>query len=198
MNLEQILEQLAKFLVKSKKETYASGKKPRVIETITEDKNKHKLKVYEFEDGDLKYIDIFSTNFNEFSGREEVFYKGVLIWDMAYIGRIINRAKLESDVIYRFLKRALLKVDEKIPVRGPLIYNEVNLGYELQSHGEFDLTDFNVSEYIHNLLFEPKKIVYVTHCLGGLTKQKSEDNPKGEIVLYNMVSSEETCLESNT
>ncbi|NCC71717.1 hypothetical protein EOM09_09165, partial [bacterium] len=106
------------FLIKSKKNTYASSK-------ITDKLNKDGSKELIFEENEYKYVDRY-FGYNPFSGLEVVFRQDEYIWSMSYYGRIKSNEVSEKEV-YSFLKQALLNVNENFPLRGPSVFKKEDL-----------------------------------------------------------------------
>ena len=70
----------------------------------------------------FKYRDIY-FGFNPFAGEEVVWQDEKPIWVMHYYGKVISE-RVNIDDVYVVLKAALSKVDEKLPFRGPLHFNQ--------------------------------------------------------------------------
>ncbi len=148
---------LLEFIIEAKKNTYASSK-------ITDKLNKDGSKELIFEKDSLKYIDKY-YGFNPFSGQEIIFkdYKG--IWSMNYYGFIKDHLVSEKEV-YSFLKKALLNVEKRFPLRGPNIYREGDFEYFSDTSGFIE--EFNGKERIdYN-----GKTVYHGFYHGGLLRDK--------------------------
>jgi len=142
-------EKLKKFLVRAKINTYA---------TDGEDNEKTLLdgtKELEFKEGDFLYRDRYFGS-NPFIGEEVVFYNGKVIWGMNYCGGAIS--DVSSEEVYVFLKKALRKVDEIIPFRGPKFFNEGDSKYINKVNG--DIKRFDGIEKIFLNEKEVYKLIY--------------------------------------
>ncbi len=138
------------FLVKAKKTTYAGDGKTQ--------KRQDGCNELIFVKDNLFYRDRYFGS-NPFIGEEVVFLKNNPLWVMNYCGRSLS--KLKSKMVYGFLKKALLMVDEDLPFRGPQEFVEGDWRYINQVKG--DLRFFNgVEEILHN-----GKRVYVCNYHGG-------------------------------
>ncbi len=159
------LEMLAKFLVKAKKNTYASEKG---IE-LTPERPLHKE--LEYSDGEFYYRDSYIGSFQAL-GMEEVRLEnreGHTIWAMAYSGGMLpehhNNVFFAKDIL-RFLKKALSLVTEDIPFRGPILCEEAGFAYENRVEG--DIKRFEGNEKI---FFRGKKL-FDQDYIGGLVIRK--------------------------
>lgn len=159
--MEFNLNQLAKFLVKAKTQTYASDGKEITAQ-------RPGFSELEFKDGDFEYRDSYS-GFFQAPGQEVVRYKGEPAWVMAYSGGM--EKKYHGNVefakkTFSFLKQALLKVEELKPFRGPDNLKEGDWEYINKTEG--DITNFRGQEYI---LYKGEK-VFVQDYIGGLIIEK--------------------------
>lgn len=101
------ISELAHFLVKAKKATYAN----KTNKINSSRKESHD---YSYQENNYTYFDSFFGAEN-FSGQEIVYKDEKPCWSMNYYGRVIGK-NFNGD----FLKEVLLQVDEKSPYRGPL------------------------------------------------------------------------------
>lgn len=122
------------FIVKAKKETYASKKgKVDSLRTGSHD--------YIFRDGEYTYCDsFFGSSF--FSGQEIVYKKDQAIWSMNYYGQV-----LDDHFSGDFLKEALLQVNNEYPYRGIELYNKGEYTYTLAVEG--NINSFSGHEKIY-------------------------------------------------
>ena len=109
--MKENINKLKKFLIEAKQKTYASN----------DSTYKRKLHdgsiLFEYENKDLIYRDLYKGS-SPFIGRETVSHGGEVIWEMFYYGFIIDeRQNPNKEEIYRFLKKALLQMEEKFPYR---------------------------------------------------------------------------------
>lgn len=100
---------LEEFLVRAKKNTYASGNNYT-------DASRMKSKDLLYTEDSYTYLDSY-VGASNFSGEEVVYQEDVPIWSMNYIGRVTNE-KFRSEV----LKQALQRVEVSMPYRGPRIF----------------------------------------------------------------------------
>ena len=86
---------------------------------------------FRYEDGDYMYHDTYVGG-EEFAGEEAVWKKGVTVWAMNYIGRVLDD-RFSGD----FLKEALRAADKRMPYRGPEIYQSGEYTYRCKVTGDF-------------------------------------------------------------
>ena len=86
---------------------------------------------FRYEDGDYMYHDTYVGG-EEFAGEEAVWKKGVTVWAMNYIGRVLDD-RFSGD----FLKEALRAADKKMPYRGPEICQSGEYTYRCKVTGDF-------------------------------------------------------------
>ena len=86
---------------------------------------------FRYEDGDYMYHDTYVGG-EEFAGEEAVWKKGVTVWAMNYIGRVLDD-RFSGD----FLKEALRAADKKMPYRGPEIHQSGEYTYRCKVTGDF-------------------------------------------------------------
>ena len=155
------LLELAKFLVKAKKKTYAgegeeiSPQRPR-------------FKELEYKEGDWYYRDSYS-GFYQAPGQEVVYFQDEPVWAMAYSGGMrkeFYENKALAEKTFNFLKECLSRVEEKEPFRGPRKYSEGDFSYEMELEG--DINDFSGEERIYH----QGKEVFHQYFIGGTIIQK--------------------------
>lgn len=120
--------ELRDFIVKAKRNTYASGAKPKVLDDGFEE--------LAYEEGDLLYRDRWKGS-NPFGGEEIIRQNGKIIWLMNYYGEVFS-SNVESDKVYRFLRKAMSHVNTKRPFRGPSHFEEGEFEYFDKSEGTID------------------------------------------------------------
>ncbi len=127
-------DSLVCFIVKAKRETYASKKgKVDSLRSGSQD--------YIFRDGEYTYYDsFFGSSF--FSGQEVVYKKDQTIWSMNYYGRVLDD-RFSGD----FLKEALLQANNEYPYRGIELYKKGEYTYIMAVDG--DINSFNGDEKIY-------------------------------------------------
>jgi len=139
-------QKLIQFLVKAKKNTYALGGEDNVKKFLDGRKE------YIYKEGNFKYVDIYKGH-EEFEGREEVFHNNKTIWSMKYKGKVLSN-KLSADKIYLFLRKALKKIPDDKPFRGPEELVDGEYKYVNDIIGDID--NFTGEEKI----FYDKKLLY--------------------------------------
>ncbi len=152
------INQLSKFLVKAKINTYASSGEEG--EKILEDGAKE----LKFGEGKLKYRDRY-FGFNPFIGEEIVFQNGKSIWGMNYYGGVISEVAPPRK-IYQFLQEVLKKIRKQKPFRGPDKFKKDDFEYINKTKG--DIEKFEGEEAI----FYKRQIVYKLNYHGGLALSK--------------------------
>ena len=145
------ISELACFLVKAKKATYAN----KTNKVNSSRKESHD---YSYQENNYTYLDSFFGAEN-FSGQEIVYKDGKPCWSMNYYGRVI-----EENFNGDFLKEALLQVDEELPFRGPLFYQKGEYLYLLRIQRKIDF--FQGVEEIYYQTYK----VYEGFIQGGIVK----------------------------
>ena len=145
------ISELACFLVKAKKATYAN----KTNKVNSSRKESHD---YSYQENNYTYLDSFFGAEN-FSGQEIVYKDEKQCWSMNYYGRVI-----EENFNGDFLKEALLQVDEELPFRGPLFYQKGEYLYLLRIQGKIDF--FQGVEEIYYQTYK----VYEGFIQGGIVK----------------------------
>ena len=153
------IEQLSKFLVKAKINTYASSGEGG--EKILFDESKE----FEFEEKEFKYRDRY-FGFDPFIGQETVWQNGKIIWGMNYYGKVVSEV-IPVKQIYQFLKEVLKKVLENKPFRGPDNFKQGDFEYFNKVEGVVE--NFQGEEAI----FYKKQLVYKLNYHGGLVIRKN-------------------------
>ncbi|MEK6903758.1 MAG: DUF5680 domain-containing protein [Nanoarchaeota archaeon] len=137
--------ELVDFIIKSKKQTYASGKPARKLKDGFEE--------FVYEEGDYKYRDRYhARDPRPFGGEEVVWQNGRAIWMMNYYGFMLS-TKVDSKAVYEFLRKAMSLVDEQRPFRGTSNLKEGDFEYIDSSEG--DVNQFKGTERI---LFKGKEV----------------------------------------
>jgi transcriptional regulator with XRE-family HTH domain len=149
---EYAQDDIRKFLIEAKKNTYAGNANE---EKISSRPGSHDLK---YKQGDYEYFDTYLGG-NRFIGEEAVFYKNQPIWAMNYKGIEINDKFSGS-----FLKEALSNIDPNRPYRGMEIYKEGNYTYVCSVEGTFE--DFHGEE----IMYCENEKVYTCNFCGGIVK----------------------------
>ncbi|KKT26206.1 MAG: hypothetical protein UW11_C0019G0017 [Parcubacteria group bacterium GW2011_GWA2_43_9b] len=149
--------QLNKFLVKAKISTYASSGESE--EKLFPDGSKE----FEFRKKELKYRDRY-FGFNPFLGQEVVFQKGKIVWGMNYYSEIISKI-IPPKQVYQFLQRALKKIPDGKPFRGPRRFKKDNFQYFNEVKGVVE--KFEGEEKI----FYKRKLIYRLIYHGGVVME---------------------------
>ncbi len=96
---------------------------------------------FRYENGRYMYHDTYVGG-EEFAGEEAVWRDGVTVYAMNYMGRVLS-----DDFSGNFLKEALRAADEKMPYRGPELYQSGEYTYKCKVTG--DITWFQGYEEIY-------------------------------------------------
>jgi hypothetical protein len=153
------LEELAKFLVKAKRNAWAgNGKeiKPQ----------RPGFKELEFREGDWYYRDSYAGFFWA-PGQEVVWYQNTPVWAMAYNGGMIGNNLDLAVQTFAFLKEALKRVNVKMPFRGPAAYSQED--YEYYANVVGDIRNFKG----HEDVFHRGCLEFEQDYIGGLIVPKS-------------------------
>ena len=145
-----------KFLIKAKKNTYASNGE------FNEKRLKDGAKELVFLDNNFFYRDRYYGS-KKFVGEEIVFIKNKPYWTMNYYGGCINDKCYQKEV-YAFLKKCLKKVNSKTIFRGPKKYEKDNFIYINKIKGS--VKNFHGEE----IIYFQNKSVYRLKYHGGLIK----------------------------
>ena len=151
-------ENLAKFLQKSKRKTFASA---TTIPKFRLDGSKE----YFYKEGNLTYRGKYFGSLVD-TGQELVFHKNKLVWSMSYRGGMVLGKEDLSKKCFSFLKKCLRKAPLFFPVRGPTSYREGVFRYENSWKG--DLEGFIGEEKI----FYEGEQIYFRDYLGGTGSSK--------------------------
>lgn len=148
------INQLNKFLVKAKINTYASSGESG--EKILPDGSKE----FEFKEGKFKYRDRY-FGFNPFIGEEIVWQNEKVVWGMNYYGEVVS-AIIPVKEIYQFLQEALKRIPEDKPFRGPDDFKIDD--FEYVNKNKVTVSRFEGEE----IIFYKKQPVYKLDYHGGL------------------------------
>jgi hypothetical protein len=154
------IDSLEVFLIKAKKNTYASQGDNASVEPLLPG-----TKQLEYQEGDFFYRDIY-VGMSYFVGQEIVYFKNNPIWSMCYAGGVEENVTEESDItqVYRFLRDALGKVSKENLFRGPKIVKDNNKEYIHVSDGTIESSSGSESIRIDG------KRVYHLRYNGGIIK----------------------------
>jgi hypothetical protein len=153
-------EQLVKFLLKAKANTYASQgddatvKSPLLLGT-------HQL---EYSEAPFLYRDIY-TGSAMFAGQEIVYCNGKPVWTMSYAGNIpANVSNSDVEALVKLLHKALMRVPAEIPYRGPLNLRDGAYTYTNHPEGHFD------SFFGREIIARGTAVLYELRYGGGLVR----------------------------
>ncbi|MHB8270667.1 DUF5680 domain-containing protein [Bradyrhizobium sp.] len=138
------IARLAAFLVEAKRRTYAGLDDDATVATPVIPGSKQ----LDYSNGELSYRDIyFGMAF--FVGQEVVTDKQQAIWSMSYAGGVSPDITDRNTflAVYGFLRKALLRVGEDRPFRGPSQFEQGSYRYVNASEGE--LPEFHGAERIY-------------------------------------------------
>jgi len=150
------IKQLSKFLVKAKINTYTSSGEGG--EKVILDKSKE----FEFIEGVFKYRDRY-FGLNPFVGEEIVWQGEKVVWSMNYYGEIVSEI-ISAKNVYQFLQKALKKITENKPFRGPDNFKMDGFKYVNEIKGT--VKKFGGEEKI----FYKKRLIYKLIYHGGIVK----------------------------
>ena len=120
--------ELRDFIVKAKRNTYASGTKSKVLDDGFEELT--------YQEGNLLYRDRWKGS-NPFGGEEILIQKGKVVWLMNFYGNVFS-TKVDSEKVYEFLRKAMSHVNIERPFRGPSHFEEGEFEYFDESEGTID------------------------------------------------------------
>lgn len=150
--------ELKKFLIDSNKAGYAGGQEKKWI------KEKDQSTSIPYEKGHWKSHDNFFGG-EPYGGRLVVFFKNSPVWIMVYYGLI--EKKIDVNSVYSVLRKALMRMPEAAPFRGPKKLIDGKFTYFNKWTG--DLKRYSGEEKIT----ENGKQVYIANYMGGLINQRS-------------------------
>lgn len=150
-------EALVGFLIKAKREGYASG------ETTTQKENDGSNST-RYEIGDLRFHDNWFGG-EPFGGREVVFYKGKPYWIMVYYGQDSSG----NNQTIPTLRKALSAMPDEMPARGPKVLEDGEFTYKNNWQG--DIGKFSGEESISR----NGEMIYNARYVGGLVDQQKEE-----------------------
>ncbi|MFA5746207.1 MAG: DUF5680 domain-containing protein [archaeon] len=158
MNSKINLKELVEFLVEAKINTYANSHAKEIKA------ERPSFRELEYKKGKWEYRDSYCGFFFA-PGQEIVRYNKEPIWAMAYSGGM--NKKYHGDISFAketfgFLKKALAKVNTKMPYRGPKNYSAGDYKYINTIKG--NITDFSG---IEKILYKGK-VVFKQEYIGGL------------------------------
>ena len=152
------MEELKKFLIEAKKQTYANASIDKLPSTRIASND------YEYKKGDLIYHDTYFGGIN-FMGCEIVYQNNIPLWGMNYYGRTLDET-LSVEAMDASLRPALMKVEENIelPIRGPKEFKNKEYTYHFETKGNIEC--FEGTETI----CKQEKKIYELKCHGGKIK----------------------------
>jgi len=118
---------LETFLVRAKVACYADGGgEARVLDDGS--------KELTFQEGEFQYRDRY-LGFDPFVGEEVVWHAGRVVWAMNYYGAAVE-GSVPAGQVYQFLQKAMGRVQEERPFRGPRSLVEGDWQYLDESEGD--------------------------------------------------------------
>jgi hypothetical protein len=162
------LKELAEFLVKAKKKAWAgNGKEVKP--------QRPGFKELSVKEGNWEYRDSY-RGFYSAPGQEIVRLKGEPVWHMAYSGGMkpeyYGNLRLAKEV-FAFLKKALKKVDEDEPFRGPSRFESEYDELIYHNYPKGDITNFSGCETIKNSRVQFDCTYFEQDYIGGLIVPKN-------------------------
>ena len=161
MNFE--LDELAEFLVKAKRETYAGdGTEIEIVE-------RPGFKELVSRDGPWEYRDSYSGYFMAL-GQEVVRHQEKPVWAMAYAGGMLSEYQENKELAhetFEHLKLALMEVSKDKPFRGPRIM-DLKDGFKYFCNVDGDIKDFKGSEVIMKKSKAGARTIFRQNFIGGL------------------------------
>ncbi|MFA6254259.1 MAG: DUF5680 domain-containing protein [Candidatus Paceibacterota bacterium] len=141
-----MLEELKKFLAESNKAGYGAGES--VERKWIKESDGSTTIAYVSVDGAWRFHDNFFGG-EPYGGREVIFKNDQAVWLMVYYGEITDR-ELDKKEVYDFLRAALMKAPDDLPVRGPAEFKKEEGGkvWEYQNKWAGDLNRFKGREII--------------------------------------------------
>lgn len=136
----------ASFLADAKAKGYSSGVlyMPGAIKGTKE---------FSYEKGKLKYIDIYSGSLF-FLGQELILEGNIPQWGMVYSGGLMDD-NYGTKEVYDFLKEALKRMPEELPLRGKEFFSNSRFVYKNFIEGNFDhFMGYEIIEQEDNLVYE--------------------------------------------
>jgi len=153
-------QDLIKFLIEAKKQTYANENVKKSVSTRTGSHD------YEYSSEDMIYHDTYFGG-TRFMGEEVFYLNGTTpIWGMNYYGVTLDES-LSEEAMDKALRPALMQVgnDDIIPVRGPKEYTNGEYKYAFDVLG--DIAYFEGEETI----YKNDVKIYCLKCHGGIIKR---------------------------
>jgi hypothetical protein len=152
-------KEFTKFLIKAKKNTYASTDPSQRVQPTFSGSTQ-----FEYRQGALLYRDIY-FGAQYFVGLETVYHAELAVWGMSYAGGINSEISEEiKETVYQFLAQALRAVTQELPFRGPKSFE--NGIWQYSNHVLGDFQRFSGTETIQ----DDNYVVYKLHYSGGLLR----------------------------
>ena len=146
-------EKILSFLIEARKNTYASGKKPKKIANGN---------VYSIKRGNLEYRDTFFDQERFFQGQEIIFKNSRPIWSTSYRGAAVEGN--EAKEVFGYLQKILREHSDKVRLLGKKEYSDGNWRYQ-------DKCDGNLDEFFgEEKIYFKEKIAHWMKYFGGEIK----------------------------
>lgn len=165
MVVEVNTAELARFLVRAKKATYAG-------EGAEVPPQRPEFRELEYVEGDWNYRDSY-TGYYAAPGQEVVRFQDRPIWVMSYNGGVVAKYIGNLDLAkqaFSHLKRALLEVSEDFLFRGPKMLRDGEWNYRCNVEGNIE--SFSGIEYIRRTIIDEgiliSEDVFQQQFFGGL------------------------------
>lgn len=156
MNFE--MEELNKFLYDANANGYASSNNKFLPP------QRPGFSEIEYQKGDWLFHDSYTGHYFA-PGQEVVYYKNKPVWTMAYSGGMSKQ--YQDDELFTkntivFLKKALLKMDPRLPFRGPKEFQYADWKYLSKVKG-------NTEDFIGNeKIYYQNELVFEQNFIGGI------------------------------
>lgn len=153
------MNEIEKFLVEAKMQTYANVNAPKINSSRLNSKD------YEYKKNGMIYHDTYFGG-TKFIGEEIIYIDNDIYWGMNYFGVTLDE-NLGEEAMDNALRPALMMVGRDssiIPVRGPKEY--INGDYKYTFEIEGNLENFIGTETV----YKNNKKIYELKCNGGLIK----------------------------
>jgi hypothetical protein len=153
-------KELLHFIAKAKKQAYAStSSKPK--------RTKDDGKTYTIKQGNYTYTDTYFGNLID-CGQERIYFKGKVIWMMAYRGGMCKGKESMDNEAFSFLKTCISRMPKQFPARGPKMVNKGDWKYENKWQGNIE--GFTGEESIY---YKGEQVCFRNY-VGGLVRNKVE------------------------
>lgn len=154
-------EDLIHFIHQAHQKGYASGE-----QTGTEKETDGSTSIH-YQEGEWKSHDNFFGG-EPYGGREVIFFQNKPVWIMLYYGWVDPSVE-DIKSLYSFLQKALSRVSEEAPFRGPAEFKDEKLTYQNSWEGTIE------SFVGHEEILDGETVVYQADYMGGLVDTRKEE-----------------------